>query len=137
VNVISYGERIIATMGDQREASMARTPRFGRITPAEFEWRSANVRRYMTPRKAEEHIAALRLLVDDPARDVRASAPAGDDMPDEFASLWPPKTPEEAERRQARAEAERVAAAAGLDDADEDELYADAIRRHWPAGTRP
>jgi hypothetical protein len=100
---------------------------YGRISRAEFERRSALARRLWQPEKAEEHIAVLRLLTDDPATDVRASVPALDADDAEFASLWPPCTQAEAQQREA--DRQRIAAAAASE-MDDDELFA-AL---WPEG---
>jgi hypothetical protein len=100
------------------------TPTFGRITASEFERRSALARQLWPPRKAEEHIAVLRLLTDTPASRGRiaasaaaADAAAGEDGEDEFeteyAHLWPGAAAQ-------RHEAKRIAASRGLDG---DELY--------------
>ncbi|MGH3275780.1 MAG: hypothetical protein ACRDNZ_15820 [Streptosporangiaceae bacterium] len=107
---------------------MASSHPFGRMDVAEFERRSALARRLWSPAKAGEHIAVLRLLTDFPheqaairARAAQATGQAAEDeLPDEFESLFAPRTLAQRDARAARAQADRIAASAGLDD---DELY--------------
>jgi hypothetical protein len=111
-----------------------KTMRTGWITPQRAGQMAASFRRTMSPRKAEEQIAVLRLLTDTP---VRASAPApGDDDPiqndPEFGHLWPPRTREEAGRRRELAEHIAASNAAAAEDLDEDEEYDAFIAAHWP-----
>jgi hypothetical protein len=99
----------------QEESTMPRRHPHGRMTPAQYE--------QMAPHLTEAQRAAARLLVDDPARQpVRASVPADDDDDGEFAHLWPPKTPAEADRRRELAEHIAASAAASYDD-DDDGLF--------------
>ena len=117
---------------------MSKTPAFGRISMAEFEWRAALAREVMPPRKAEEHIAVWRLLADTPehlagihARAAAADAEAAEG--EDFSHLWPPKTAAEAERR--RELAAHIAASVPAP-ADEDEEYDALIAAYWPPGSQ-
>jgi hypothetical protein len=107
-----------------------KTPKYGRMRVADFEFWSDHARRLMPARKAEQHIAVLRLLTDFPADRQRIAARAaaadvqaegGDDPYGGFGYLWPAATPEQAEQR--REEAMQAAAREAELDEDEDALF--------------
>jgi hypothetical protein len=102
----------------------------GRITQAEADRMLSSYPK--GSRRREEVASVLALLTDKPGRPVRASTAGYDDGDEEFeaefASLYPPKTAEEAERRRELAEHIR----ASSPQLSEDELVA-AL---WPEGER-